>query len=122
MGNVNIRFVNDGKDKYQSYEAHLDVNDFEPMHNCTCSFTGYGRTELEAYDNLCKALENLYGIRTRVNDHIMNHRATLWKELQQRWYKDVQQAETLFTVTRGESGIVLTPKIGELSEKSIQST
>lgn len=31
MGNVNIRFVNDGKDKHQSYEAHLDVTSFEAM-------------------------------------------------------------------------------------------
>ena len=114
MGNVNIRFVNDGKDKYQSYEAHLDVNDFEAMHHCTCSFVGYGSTELESYDNLSKAIENLYGVHTRVNDYVMNHRHALWEQLQQRWYRDVQQTATLFTVTRGESGIVLTPKTGDI--------
>jgi len=43
----------------------------------------------------------------------MNHHPALWEQLQQRWYRDVQQTETLFTVTRGEIGIVLTPK-GEL--------
>lgn len=122
MGNVNIRFVNDGKDKHQSYEAHLDVTSFEPMHHCTCSFTGYGSTELEAYDNLSKAIENIYGVRTRVNDYIMKHHPVLWEQLQQRYYRDVQQAETLFTVTRGENVIVLAPKIGEINEKSIQNT
>lgn len=110
MGNVNIRFVNDGKDKHQSYEAHLDVTSFEVMNHCTCSFTGYGSTELEAYDNLSKAIENLYGVGTRVNDYVMKHHPALWEQLQQRWYRDVQQTATLFTVTRGESGIVLTPK------------
>jgi len=115
MGNVNIRFVNDGKDKYQSYEAHLEVTSFEAMHHCTCSFVGYGSTELESYDSLSKAVENLYGIHTRVNDHIMRHHPALWEQLQQRCYRDVQQAATLFTVKRGESGIVLTPK-GELNE------
>ena len=114
MGNVNIRFENDGKDKHQSYEAHLDVTSFEAMNHCTCSFTGYGSTELDAYDNLSKAIENLYGVHTRVNDYVMNHRPALWEQLQQRWYRDVRQTETLFTVTRGERGIVLTPKIGEL--------
>lgn len=116
MGNVNIRFINDGIDRHQCCEAHLDVTSFEPMHHCTCSFVGYGSNELEAYDNLCKALENLYGIRTRVNDYVMNYHPALWEQLQQRWYRDVQQAETLFTVTRGDNGIVLTPKIGELNE------
>ena len=110
MGNVNIRLINDGKDKYQSYEAHLDVTSFEPMHHCTCSLVGYGSTELEAYDNLCKAIENLYGIHTRVNDYVMKYHPALREQLQQRWYKDVQQAATLFTVTRGGSGVVLTPK------------
>lgn len=119
MNKFNIRFVNDGKDKYQSYEAHLDVNDFGAMHNCTCSFIGYGSTELEAYGNLSKAIENLYGVHTRVNDYVMNHHPALWEQLQQRRYRDVQQAATLFTVTRGEGSIVLTPKIGELNEKSI---
>ena len=121
MGDINIRFANDGKDNCLSYEAQLEVTSFEATHHCTCSFAGYGSTELEAYGNLCKAIENLYGVHTRVNDYVMNHHHALWEQLQQRWYRDVQQAETLFTVTRGESGIVLTPKIGELNEKSIQN-
>ena len=116
MDKVNIRFVNDCTDRHQCCEAHLDVTSFEAMNHCTCSFVGYGSTELEAYDNLSKAVENIYGVHTRVNDYVMRRHPALWEELQQRWYRDVQQAETLFTVTRGESGIVLTPKGGGYEE------
>jgi hypothetical protein len=48
--------TNDGKEKYQSFEASLETDDHGPMGSYQISATGYGATEAEARTELEKAL------------------------------------------------------------------
>lgn len=58
---LGIDIHNDGKGKYQSVEAKLDIDgSFDIMfHNNEMNLVGYGYTETEAIENLNKCLEKI---------------------------------------------------------------
>ena len=60
INNSNVKFINDGKEKYQSHEASLEGNIFESMQHGNFDTTGFGSTKEEALANLRKGLCNLF--------------------------------------------------------------
>lgn len=56
---MNITVTNDGKGKYQSYEAVLSLSSGDSMSHCTCDVTAYGVTKEEAITNLKSIVKNM---------------------------------------------------------------
>lgn len=57
-----IKVHNDGKEKYQSWEATMDVNALEGMYHGDAHLSGYGATEQEAVNNLLSSICDLYSL------------------------------------------------------------
>ena len=54
-----ILITNDGKNKYQSYTAEVNISIINGMNNCSAEFRGYGATEQEAKAELMKAMKEM---------------------------------------------------------------
>lgn len=61
-----IKVHHDGKGKYQSWEAMMDVNASEGMYHGNAQLCGYGATEQEAVDNLMTSIGSLYSLTLMV--------------------------------------------------------
>jgi len=57
-----LKFVDDGKEKYQSHEAHVGLSDSKAMHHFSLDATGYGANREEALANLNAALAEIKAI------------------------------------------------------------
>ena len=53
---LNVKHVDDGKEKYQSHECHVEIEVWEPMTNGKLELVGYGSTREEAVANLKQGL------------------------------------------------------------------
>ncbi len=59
---MTIKTHNDGKEKWQSWEAWLDTNDGWGDGHYSCTFYGYGATEEEAVYNCKNSIMNFIGL------------------------------------------------------------
>ncbi len=65
-----IETKNDGKEKYQSWEAEIIDNGGDGMGNYNVFFTGYGATEHESKMNVIQQVDNLIKKLKRVKDEL----------------------------------------------------
>jgi hypothetical protein len=63
-----IEIKNDGKEKYQSWEAETIQDGCDGMGHYGAHFTGYGATENEAKENLIQQVDNLIKNLKRIKD------------------------------------------------------
>ena len=63
-----IETKNDGKERYQSWEAKTIQNGSDGMGHYDAHFTGYGETEYEAKQNLIQQVDNLIKNLKRIKD------------------------------------------------------
>lgn len=65
MANIlaKARIVNDRKEKYQSYEAHIELTENSPMGHATFGATGFGANEGEARKELERIVYQTFGIK-----------------------------------------------------------
>lgn len=65
-----IKTKNDGKEKYQSWEAETVQDGFDGMGYYNAHFTGYGATEYKAKHNLIQQVDNLIKKLKRIKDQV----------------------------------------------------
>jgi len=65
-----IETKNDGKEKYQSWEAEIEDNGSDGMGHYNVIFTGYGATEYESKMNVIQQVDNLIKKLKRVKDQL----------------------------------------------------
>ena len=65
-----IIIKNDGKEKYQSWEATLVRSGGDGKGYCDANFEGWGANEYEAKSNLIQQVENLIKDLKRIKDEI----------------------------------------------------
>lgn len=63
-----IETKNDGKEKYQSWEAEVQQDGSDGMGHYDAHFTGYGATEYEAKQNVVQQVDNLIKNLKRIKD------------------------------------------------------
>lgn len=62
---------NDGKEKYQSWEAEFEQSGSDGMGHYNSDFTGYGATEYDAKVNLLQQVDNLIKNLKRIKDEVI---------------------------------------------------
>jgi hypothetical protein len=70
LNKMSIETYNDGKEKYQSWEATFEQSGSTPMGHYNSDFMGYGKTEEEAKLNLVEQVDNLIKNLKRIKDGI----------------------------------------------------
>ncbi len=63
----NIKITNDHKDRFQSFEAKIDLSGGDGMGHYDCQLESYGADESEAKTNLAQQLNSLIATLNTLN-------------------------------------------------------
>ena len=84
MNDTIIKFYNDCKQNYQSYEGSIECSYFEPQSNTSFRYdlTAYGETFDASADNLIHHIDSMITCLSNQKQTITNQRQSIGRQLQ----------------------------------------